>query len=102
MNTSRAIELLLNTNSKSSSAWGKRVPLFLEVVNYEESVEVVNGKPLEGSETAHLVLKTPDGSVVKAEIPHKELGPLLAKMWPEDIGYEQGEIVDLKAGVHHD
>ncbi len=71
----------------------ERRPLFLEVLDHEEYVEVdvdrdaegriVNATPIEGTRTAFLHLKSPSGSVLRAEISHEHLYPLLALMIPD-------------------
>ena len=62
-------------------------PLFLEVVDHEEYVEFdeESRTPIEGTRTAFLRLKDPDGRIVRAEIQHGDLDPLLALIWPEDF-----------------
>jgi len=74
----------------------ERRPLLLEVVNHEEYVEVepeygptgevVASTPIEGTRTAFLNLRAPDGTTVRAEIPHERLDDLLAMMFPDDFG----------------
>lgn len=69
--------------------------LFLEVVNHEESVEIeqirdpsgaiVQSKPIEGTRTAFLHLRAPNGTMVRAEIPPERLDEFLALMMPEDF-----------------
>jgi hypothetical protein len=79
----------------------ERVPLFLEVVNHEEYVkvevesgEVIGTKPIEGSGTAFLHLRAPDGTVVRAEIPHERLDDFLALMFPQDFAADHGQAVE--------
>ncbi len=64
----------------------ERKPIFLEVVNHEEYVEVdvATKTPIKGTETAFLHLKAPDGSTGRAEIPHAWLGNVLALQFPHD------------------
>ncbi len=71
-----------------------RRPLFLEFLDHEEYVEldhqlrpgeVTRAIPIEGSRTAFLLLRAPDGSVVRAEIPQARLDGLLALQFPEDF-----------------
>ena len=74
----------------------ERRPVFLEVVDHEEYVEVdverdASGKVIggevkkEGARTAFLHLRAPDGRIVRAEIPHGDLDPILALIYPEDF-----------------
>lgn len=68
----------------------ERRSLFLEVIDHEESVETKRdstGKtvPIEGSGTAFLHLRAPDGTIIRAEIPHEELDRVLWFIWPDDF-----------------
>lgn len=70
--------------------------LSLEVVDHEEFVEihhdrgpdgvVLNSTPIRGTESAFLLLKAPDGRVIRAQIPHTDLDPVLAMMIPDFTG----------------
>lgn len=60
--------------------------LLLEVVDHEEYVDLDDShQPVEATRTAFIHLKLPEGPTVRAQIPHENLDPLLAKMWPEDF-----------------
>lgn len=64
-----------------------RVNPVFELVRHEEYVEIddVTRKPIDGTRTAFLHLKAPDGRIIRAEIPHADLDPVLAMMFPKDF-----------------
>jgi hypothetical protein len=69
--------------------------VFLEVVDHEEYVEVepeygpsgevIAATPIEGTRAAFLNLRLPDGATVRAQIPPKQLDPILALMIPDFV-----------------
>jgi len=71
------------------------VPLFLEVVEHEEYVDIdaeydASGKlirttPIESTRTAFVHLRAPDGTTVRAAIPSERLDDFLAMMFPDDF-----------------
>ena len=67
----------------------ERRPVLLEFVDHEEYVEVdpsvLGTGPIVGARTAFLHLRAPDGTLVRAQIPHEQLDGLLALTWPEDF-----------------
>jgi len=68
--------------------------LFLEVVDLEMYTElepklspsgkIVSYTNIDGSETAFLILRGPDGTGFRVEIPYKRIDEVLAFMYPED------------------
>lgn len=75
---------------------GERSSASLEMVDHEEYVEVeheygpngeiVNSRAVEGTRTAFLRLKVPEGQIIRAQIPHEHLDPVLAMMAPDFYG----------------
>lgn len=64
--------------------------VFLEVVDHEEYVEFEKSGSapyvkIDGSETAFLNLRLPNGKMVRVEIAHGNLDDVLALMFPEDF-----------------
>ncbi len=76
-----------------------RRKVFLEVINHEEYVQVepkygpdgkvAGGTPIEGTRTAFLHLLAPDGTVIRAEIPHGHLDRVLAMVFPDMLSPEE-------------
>lgn len=70
-------------------------PLFLEVVDHEEYVDleverdetgkIIKQTPINESRTAFVHLRVPSGKVIRAQIPHENLDEILALMGPDDF-----------------